>query len=65
MEYAECKERAKCFAQVNDRGRMCCKILLAADRDGRTVEYPDGKCPFFKRESQDKPRRFGAKKKGG
>lgn len=63
MEFAECKERAKCFAQVTDRGHTCCKILLASDRDGRTVEYPDGKCPFYKREPNDKPRRIGAKKK--
>lgn len=56
MEYAECRESAKCFAQVTDRGRICCKILLAADRDGRTVEYPDGKCPFYKRNATDKPR---------
>ena len=63
MEFAECKESAKCFAQVTDKGRTCCKILLASDRDGRTVEYPDGKCPFYKANASDKPRRLGAKKK--
>lgn len=63
MEYAECHESKRCFAQVTDRGRICCKILLASDRDGRTVEYPEGKCPFYKWEPKDKPRRFGAKKK--
>ncbi len=63
MEYAECHERAKCFLQTTDKGRTCCKILLAVDRYGQPVEYPDGKCPFFKRDPKDKPRRFGAKKK--
>lgn len=63
MEYAERKERDKCFAQVADKGRTCCKILLASDRDGRTVEYPEGKCPFYKANAIDKPRRLGAKKK--
>ena len=63
MEYATCNESKKCFLQVTDKGRTCCKILLAVDRDGRPVDYHDGKCPFYKRDSQDKPRRFGAHKK--
>lgn len=63
MEYADCNERAKCFAQVAHNVRTGCKILLAEDRYGRPVNYPDGECPFYKRNATDKPRRIGAKKK--
>lgn len=50
MEYITCKESKRCFAQVTDRGRTCCKILL--------TNYQDGKCPFFKVKAYDKPRRI-------
>ncbi len=63
MDYADCHESKRCFLQVTDKGRTCCKILLASDRDGRLVDYPDGKCPFYKRDPNDKPRHLGAKKK--
>ena len=45
-----CNESARCFAQLTGPYvvKPECKILL--------TPYPEGKCPFFKRNASDKPR---------
>lgn len=44
----QCNEGAPCFAQIGGGAKPYCKIL--------NTPYPEGKCPFYKRNASDKPR---------